>query len=61
MQKTVNQWLDWIDNLPKEQSIQDEIRIFRNKLGHIKSDEKYNGFGGAVNVILPKKLEKFVD
>lgn len=57
MQKTVNQWLDWIDNLPLNHRESSAISDFQHKLMKFKLDEKYAGYGGTLMVKLPDNLE----
>jgi hypothetical protein len=57
MQKTVNQWLDWIDSLPSIQRDSSDILDFRHMLMKFKLDEKYEGYGGTLIVKLPDNLE----
>jgi hypothetical protein len=61
MQKTVNQWLDWIGSLPKDQRESIDIFNFRNELVSIKHDQKYKGYGWALMVTLPENLEDIME
>ena len=60
MQKTVNQWLDFLDALPEIQRKNKDIESFQNQLINIKMDNKYKGYGGIVNIILLENLKSLL-
>ena len=56
MDRTVNQWLDWIDGLPAHVQKEKIIQQFKFKLKKIKFSKEYMEFGGKVKVSAPKKI-----
>lgn len=61
MEKTVNQWLDIIDQFDESLKNKPEIEHFKKFLLRLKLDEQYLNYGGLVKVALPPSLSKFIN
>lgn len=58
MEKTVNQWLDMIDQFDESLKKKPEIEHFKKFLLRLKVDEQYLNYGGLVKVALRPSLSK---
>lgn len=61
MEKTVNQWLDLIDQLEPQKKEDAKIRIFKDLLRQIKLDKQYKGYSGLLKIELPEDLEIYFE
>ena len=61
MEKTVNQWLDLIDQLEPQKKEDAKIRIFKDLLKQIKFDKQYKEYDGMLKIELPEDLEIYFE
>ena len=60
MEKTVNQWIDFIDQADHKLKDHPEVIRFKHFLIRLKHDEQYLQYGGMVKGTLPPVLESLI-